>query len=643
MSPGRASTSTFGLLLPLLWILTAGRVFAGRPILDDGSTSGRVIQKSQRWVSDLKEVLRDGDSVIIQDRHQEWQERLSEVVSLKHATWPSLSLPSTRVSLCAGGPFASPFTQGTILEGERQARLTVFEVELLHDQNPSEYRSLVGAPPTLSALAFLESGASIKDVQWKGWGAGIVDEMASTLQLKCRIYPGHDRAARSNPPYYEIDAEIISSIEWPYTCFFNIRCPLKKESPFFTASKFQVEFVLKHPNSGILHLDPLPICRRSPKKPFTRPPVQISSLAYGKPQLPKELFPLSYGKIPLSETENIKYEKPNLQNDEAKTTVAMCIRAYQEHSLFSTGKATHSTERLYEFLDYHLLIGVTRFYFYDRYGSDMQKDLQPYIDRGLVIFKPFPVWSEVFYRREWFFNKSITPYDFPAAYDQVINNEHCLMQGRRNNDTWMIFTDTDEFLSYPSKSEGGLPSLFDEISAKNLAERGKVASEISIRRYNFHGANATGDLVLSRCTQRCRAAIPQLYFLENGEVDKERTTDYKNKVVVRPEAMMGSQVYIHRIFGSMPSHTKAFPKPEEIRIHHYRSTPQKLYFADKTVQSVCNKPGRPYEKENVSVEDDSLVWAAARLEECTKKKGCEGRERGGRCGNTNILTDIEFS
>ena len=76
-----------------------------------------------------------------------------------------------------------------------------------------------------------------------------------------------------------------------------------------------------------------------------------------------------------------------------------------------------------EWLDWHIAMGVDKFYVYDNGSTDETRHiLEPYIERGVVEYIPFPG-----YRRQL------------AAYD------HCLRHFRFES-RWLAFIDMDEFI-----------------------------------------------------------------------------------------------------------------------------------------------------------------------------------------------------
>ena len=76
-----------------------------------------------------------------------------------------------------------------------------------------------------------------------------------------------------------------------------------------------------------------------------------------------------------------------------------------------------------EWLEYHLLAGVERFYLYDNESSDNSKELlKPYIDKGIVVYRYFPG----------------NCMQLPAYRDAVYNY--------KNETEWMAIIDLDEYI-----------------------------------------------------------------------------------------------------------------------------------------------------------------------------------------------------
>ena len=79
-----------------------------------------------------------------------------------------------------------------------------------------------------------------------------------------------------------------------------------------------------------------------------------------------------------------------------------------------------------EWIEFHRLVGVERFFLYDNGSTDDHHEvLAPYVERGVVEVTDWP--------------------EFPG---QTTAYKHCLLQGPRSR--WIAFIDTDEFLFSPT-------------------------------------------------------------------------------------------------------------------------------------------------------------------------------------------------
>lgn len=94
---------------------------------------------------------------------------------------------------------------------------------------------------------------------------------------------------------------------------------------------------------------------------------------------------------------------------------------------------------LQQWLDYHLLLGIERFYIYDR-TLRFQPLLQPYIQRDQVVYISFPLAKEIIYRER--FN----------WIDQFVGKMHCLMR-TRTSFQWLSTWDLDEYLNIFSDTQ----------------------------------------------------------------------------------------------------------------------------------------------------------------------------------------------
>jgi len=83
---------------------------------------------------------------------------------------------------------------------------------------------------------------------------------------------------------------------------------------------------------------------------------------------------------------------------------------------------------LQEWLEFHRLVGVERFYLYDNGSTDAHLDvIGPYVDEGVVVLREWPL-----------------PHGQHAAYDDCLR-EHW------TESRWIAFFDVDEFLFSPTR------------------------------------------------------------------------------------------------------------------------------------------------------------------------------------------------
>jgi hypothetical protein len=87
----------------------------------------------------------------------------------------------------------------------------------------------------------------------------------------------------------------------------------------------------------------------------------------------------------------------------------------------------YDTEYLREWIEFHRLVGVERFFLYNNGDRDSQRELlEPYVEDGIVVL-----------------------HEFPGLPVQVPAFEHCL-EHHRTDSRWIAFIDTDEFLFSPT-------------------------------------------------------------------------------------------------------------------------------------------------------------------------------------------------
>lgn len=126
----------------------------------------------------------------------------------------------------------------------------------------------------------------------------------------------------------------------------------------------------------------------------------------------------------------------------------------------------------------------------ERYMREVfKKRLDIYISSGRVHLVQFPFFSEIQYRRD------ITTIKLALTYDQNIAYEYCMMLSRQNNDRWLLFLDTDEYIRV-----GGMNAKANERTSDFSLARAvdmytkshgkdlygdKIITEIYLNRYDY--------------------------------------------------------------------------------------------------------------------------------------------------------------
>ncbi len=138
-----------------------------------------------------------------------------------------------------------------------------------------------------------------------------------------------------------------------------------------------------------------------------------------------------------------------------------------------------ATDKIKEWIDYHLLAGVDHFYIYDNDGGDTLKEiLKPYIDAQIVTY----IACTGANKKILAYNDAVEKFKFECRY--------------------MSFIDVDEFI-FPRKNQSIL-EVVDEI----LSDKENVGG-IELNRYTYtQGRNVSADAegVLEKMTRRGRKA-----------------------------------------------------------------------------------------------------------------------------------------
>ena len=125
---------------------------------------------------------------------------------------------------------------------------------------------------------------------------------------------------------------------------------------------------------------------------------------------------------------NIKYSIEMLKAGEKAQLLDILLFNFKKEKAFEVNLSITAIIRneapyIKEWLEFHKLVGVERFYIYDNESTDNIKEvLQPYIEKGEVVYKYFPGEKMQF-----------------AAYNDSI-------KVNRYNTKYMAFIDLDEFI-----------------------------------------------------------------------------------------------------------------------------------------------------------------------------------------------------
>jgi hypothetical protein len=234
---------------------------------------------------------------------------------------------------------------------------------------------------------------------------------------------------------------------------------------------------------------------------------------------------------------------------------------------------------LREWIEFHKLVGVERFFLYNNESTDDHREvLAPYIDEGLVV-------------RE----------DFPGFPPQLECYQHCI-ETHRHDARWMAYIDVDEFLFSPTW---------------------QPVSEV-LRDYEQHPGVAVNCVVFG--TSGHQTPPPGL-VLENytRRLGLERPRTRAVKAIVHPartERVGRSAHYfiyhdrakaVDELHRRTPGHMSESASVERLRINHYFTRSQEERMRKLAAPRVDN--GEPKTSEGVDERDrrlneepDDLIW-----------------------------------
>ena len=208
---------------------------------------------------------------------------------------------------------------------------------------------------------------------------------------------------------------------------------------------------------------------------------------------------------------------------------------------------------LREWIEFHLLVGVERFFLYDNESTDDHLDvLRPYVDDGVVVLHTWATPESV---------ERGVPWGLIPAFDD------CLAK-HRGDSRWIAFTDIDEFLFAP----GGTP-LPEVLSAY------EQYPGVQVSRLDFgtsgHRHRPPG-LVIESYLRRRRYSAEDLEWTKSI-VDPQRAVKCINAHIFLYEDAFA--VDLDRVPVTRPPFGPTPVKMSPLRINHYVTKSEEEYRA----------------------------------------------------------------
>ncbi len=167
-----------------------------------------------------------------------------------------------------------------------------------------------------------------------------------------------------------------------------------------------------------------------------------------------------------------------------------------------------------EWIEYHLLVGVDKFYIYDNESKDdLKKVLKPYIDQGIVEY-----------------------IHFPGKHRQIYMCNDAIKRAEKES-KWLALIDTDEFIV--PLSEDSIPKIL-----KRFEDSPGI--EVNWLLYGSNGELKQREgLVIERFKTHSKPS-----FRVNRNV----------KTICNPRTVLQASIHVHKYFGNLKSvntnHTK---------------------------------------------------------------------------------------
>jgi hypothetical protein len=231
-------------------------------------------------------------------------------------------------------------------------------------------------------------------------------------------------------------------------------------------------------------------------------------------------------------------------------------------------------EYLREWIEFHRLVGVERFFLYDNESSDDHEAvLAPYVERGIVEVHDWPTPASV---------ERGVPWAIIDAFNDCIAR-------RRHDSRWIGFIDIDEFLFSPTgRPVPDILVVFEQFSGVEVSRLDFGPSE--------HEAKPPG-LVIENYTMRRSYVSPK----KDWEFVKSIVAPARTSHAFNAHGFFYTEGYAVNEDGERaledPPGRRVFPKADLLRINHYITKSREEYLRKAAQWAAA---GRPFPEDDPS-------------------------------------------
>jgi len=522
-------------------------------------------------------------------RVQTLSDRLRYQRSLPQERWVSSS--RSQVHMCRAKSDAGPIYGEAIVRrsSEIESRLTFFNAEV--------HNTSADGGPVVSFSTYAEDRSSIGESLSSdyAWGMLLEADVSETLRdVACVFYhpDSHQRLAGKT---------FRSPARWKYyeNVLLWLECPLPESLPLLDDSELSwlvtidLSSAASSSDLDVRMIRPMQLCigvekkemddsRREEKlcdsvsaacqvgciddlKSISDPQARCCNRCH-KPDDRYQRFDERDFWTPVSALTNANLtsgdglDGQNTSGNLPNGDLSICLRPFFLDTLRSDAIDPFSSQRLVEWIEYHLLIGFDVIYVLDRYGDLLLPLLRPYIEAGRVIHKPFPLLTDVGLSPE---GRSESAKITFSAQDQHHAYDYCLSIARRRNDLFTAFTDLDEFITYPEPRAGMVRSVIGNLLSGNQSS---LPDSIVLDRFDVETESDGFALQYTRRNQK-----PRKHGFRGGKAVPQQ----HGKVLANPQALRHGAIMIHSAC-SAPSKCGAYGTNSvvspfhKLSIKHYR-------------------------------------------------------------------------